>query len=50
MVRFKDGVPKGIFYSQHRDGSAYNWDSKHLSMKDERVSYYTEIAPAAHPF
>ena len=37
MVRFQNGKPTGIYYSQHSDGAAYAWDDAALSMKDERV-------------
>lgn len=37
MVRFENGRPTGIYYSQHRDGTAYGWDDEALTMTDERV-------------
>ena len=37
MVRFRDGEPSGIYYSQHRDGAAYEWDDDGLSLRDGRV-------------
>lgn len=37
MVRFRDGKPVGIYYSQHMGGSAYNWDDSKLSKVDGRV-------------
>ncbi|KAG8416406.1 hypothetical protein J3458_006994 [Metarhizium acridum] len=37
MVRFRDGKPNGIYYSQHSGGAAYAWDHADLSMKDGRV-------------
>lgn len=37
MVRFRDGKPNGIYYSQHSGGAAYDWDHADLSMKDGRV-------------
>ena len=37
MVRFRNGKPTGIYYSQHRDGAAYDWNDAALTMKDERV-------------
>lgn len=37
MIRFRDGKPTGIYYSQHTSGAAYRWNHKSLSMKDERV-------------
>lgn len=38
MVRFRDGKPTGIYFSQHSDGAAYKWSDAALSMEDERVS------------
>lgn len=40
MVRFRNGKPAGIYYSQHRDGAAYDWDDKELTIMDERVCEY----------
>lgn len=37
MIRFKDGQPEGIYYSQHRDGASYSWDHSVLSKQDGRV-------------
>lgn len=37
MVRFENGEPVGIWYSQHRDGSAYDWDDTTVSKTDGRV-------------
>lgn len=37
MVRFRDGIPVGIYYSQHEGGSAYSWDDSHLEIQDDRV-------------
>lgn len=39
MVRFRDGKPIGIYYSQHEGGIAYDWDDSVLTLeRDERVS------------
>jgi len=27
LIRFKDGVPKSMFFSQHATGAAYTWDA-----------------------
>ncbi|KAI5457680.1 hypothetical protein BGZ63DRAFT_393472 [Mariannaea sp. PMI_226] len=35
MVRFHNGTPVGIYYSQHMDGAAYNWDDSKLSKTDD---------------
>ncbi|KAK7447223.1 hypothetical protein Landi51_07098 [Colletotrichum acutatum] len=37
MIRFHDGKPTGIYYSQHSSGSAYKWDDKALSVENGRV-------------
>lgn len=39
MVRFRDGEPVGIFYSQHAGGAAYEWDDPTLSITDGRVRF-----------
>lgn len=38
MIRFHDGEPIGIYYSQHRDGASYQWDDEAVSKQDGRVS------------
>lgn len=38
MVRFRDGKPTGIYFSQHRDGAAYSWDDSTVTKRDGRVS------------
>ena len=37
MIRFRDGEPVGIFYSQHRDGAAFDWDDQSISKSGGRV-------------
>lgn len=37
MVRFHDGKPTGIWYSQHRDGAVYQWGDAGLSLENDRV-------------
>lgn len=37
MIRFKDGKPDGIYYSQHLGGAAYQWDDPKVSKVDGRV-------------
>lgn len=37
MIRFRNGQPIGIYYSQHRDGKGYVWDARAVSKKDDRV-------------
>lgn len=45
MIRFRDGKPTGIYYSQHADGSAYQWDDADLSMENERVGLRRRVCP-----
>lgn len=39
MVRFRDGKPTGIYFSQHSDGSAYDWSDQALTIENERVMF-----------
>ncbi|KAF9871798.1 vacuolar protein sorting-associated protein 62 [Colletotrichum karsti] len=41
MVRFRDGNPTGIYFSQHVDGSSYHWDDSKLSKSDGRPIVYS---------
>ncbi|CAI0649747.1 unnamed protein product [Colletotrichum noveboracense] len=43
MVRFRDGKPTGIYFSQHVDGAAYDWDDSTISKIDERVRQPSEL-------
>jgi hypothetical protein len=43
MVRFRSGMPTGIYYSQHSDGAAYDWDDATLSMENGRVCWYDKL-------
>ncbi|CAF3491548.1 unnamed protein product [Fusarium graminearum] len=36
FVRFRDGKPTGIYYSQHSSGAAYNWNEEGLSLRNDR--------------
>lgn len=42
MIRFRDGKPTGIYFSQHSDGAAYKWDDAGLAIEDERVSLWKQ--------
>lgn len=44
MIRFRDGKPTGIYFSQHSDGAAYEWDDATLTREDERVSLEQRVA------
>ncbi|KAL6857284.1 hypothetical protein J3F83DRAFT_364731 [Trichoderma novae-zelandiae] len=48
MIRFRDGEPIGIWYSQHVSGAAYDWDHKGLSMKDERPLVFSAYGSHAN--
>lgn len=50
MVRFRDGRPVGVYYSQHRDGRAYDWDEPELSKVDERVRFQVSIMFGAYEY
>lgn len=39
MVRFRDGKPTGIYFSQHSDGSVYDWSDSALTIENERVRF-----------
>ncbi|KAF7542384.1 hypothetical protein G7Z17_g11619 [Cylindrodendrum hubeiense] len=41
MVRFRDGKPVGIYYSQHVDGMAYDWDDETVNKTDGRPIVYS---------
>ncbi|EGR49687.1 uncharacterized protein TRIREDRAFT_105775 [Trichoderma reesei QM6a] len=48
MIRFRDGKPIGIWYSQHVTGAAYKWDHKALSMKDDRPLVFSAYGSHAN--
>ncbi|KAI0177536.1 hypothetical protein BJ166DRAFT_25813 [Pestalotiopsis sp. NC0098] len=48
MIRFRGGKPVGIYYSQHQDGSAYDWDDAALSVEDERPVVYSAYGSHAN--
>ncbi|KJK77367.1 hypothetical protein H634G_07106 [Metarhizium anisopliae BRIP 53293] len=48
MVRFRDGKPNGIYYSQHSGGAAYDWDHADLSMKDGRPLVFSAYGSHAN--
>ncbi|KAI1759468.1 hypothetical protein GGR53DRAFT_513523 [Hypoxylon sp. FL1150] len=48
MVRFRNGQPTGIYYSQHSDGSAYDWDDTALSKDDDRPLVYSAYGSHAN--
>ncbi|WDK22720.1 vacuolar protein sorting-associated protein 62 [Colletotrichum graminicola] len=48
MIRFRDGKPIGIYFSQHVDGSSYNWDDPELSKTDGRPIVYSACGSHAN--
>lgn len=45
MIRFRDGKPTGMYFSQHVDGESYGWDDSKLSKVDGRVRRYLIFVP-----
>lgn len=45
MVRFRGGKPTGIYFSQHSDGSAYDWNDETLTVENERVRWWKDYPP-----
>lgn len=56
MVRFQDGVPKGIYFSEHEGGQAYAWNAVQKSSTGRPVIYSAVGShamyplPAKHPY
>ena len=55
MVRFENGVPRGIFFSEHEGGQAYAWDA--VEKRGERPVIYSAVGshamyptPGEHPY
>lgn len=55
MIQFHDGQPTGIYYSQHEEGSAYNWGDRALSTDNSRPlvssaygSHANYVSPGDH--
>lgn len=56
MVRFENGHPRGVFFSEHEGGQAYAWDAVEKS-KDGRPIIYSAVGshamyslPGDHPY
>src|SRR5690606_22581130 len=45
MVRFENGVPRGIFFSEHEGGQAYNWDA--IEKRGGRPVIYSAVGSHA---
>lgn len=48
MVRFRDGKPTGIYYSQHVDGSAFDWSDNGLTIQDDRPLVFSAYGSHAN--
>ncbi|KAI6780071.1 uncharacterized protein J7T54_004203 [Emericellopsis cladophorae] len=48
MVRFHDGKPTGIYYSQHVDGSAFDWNDNGLTIQDDRPLVFSAYGSHAN--
>ncbi|KAE9973182.1 hypothetical protein EG328_004524 [Venturia inaequalis] len=48
MIRFRDGVPTGIYYSQHRDGQAFDWDDEGIQKENNRPAVYSAYGSHAN--
>ncbi|KAK1830649.1 hypothetical protein QBC39DRAFT_105303 [Podospora conica] len=48
MVRFRDGKPTGIYFSQHRDGAAYSWHDSTVTKRDGRPIVYSAYGSHAN--
>ena len=46
MIRFVNGTPEAIFYSQHSDGLAYAWDT--VEKHGERPVVYSATGSHAN--
>ena len=55
MVRFENGEPRGIFFSEHEGGQAYAWEA--VEQRGERPIIYSAVGshamyalPGTHPY
>ncbi|KIW07471.1 uncharacterized protein PV09_01439 [Verruconis gallopava] len=48
MIRFRDGMPVGIYYSQHTSGKVYDWESKEVEKVDNRPVVYSALGSHAN--
>ncbi|WQF86437.1 Putative vacuolar protein sorting-associated protein [Colletotrichum destructivum] len=48
MIRFRDGKPTGMYFSQHVDGESYGWDDAKLSKVDGRPIVYSACGSHAN--
>jgi hypothetical protein len=57
MVRFENGVPRGVFFSEHEGGQAYAWEAVEKSADGTRPVIYSAVGshamyplPGPHPY
>ncbi|QDS76337.1 hypothetical protein FKW77_002752 [Venturia effusa] len=48
MIRFRDGLPTGIYYSQHSDGQAFDWNDDILQKESDRPVVYSAYGSHAN--
>ncbi|KAJ4026484.1 hypothetical protein NW752_001431 [Fusarium irregulare] len=48
MVRFHNGTPVGVYYSQHVDGVGFKWDDKRINVTDGRPISYSGLGSHAN--
>lgn len=48
MIRFRNGKPTGIYFSQHSDGAAYQWNDAALTREDERPIVFSAYGSHAN--
>ena len=49
MVRFENGVPRGVFFSEHEGGQAYAWEAVEKSANGRPVIYSAIGSHAMYP-
>ncbi|KAF4993078.1 hypothetical protein FGRMN_6693 [Fusarium graminum] len=48
MVRFQNGTPVGVYYSQHIDGVGYKWDDYRINITNGRPISYSALGSHAN--
>ncbi|EMT69110.1 Lysine-specific permease [Fusarium odoratissimum] len=48
MVRFHNGTPVGVYYSQHVDGVGFKWDDSTVNITDGRPIVYSALGSHAN--
>ncbi|SPJ74239.1 uncharacterized protein FTOL_03969 [Fusarium torulosum] len=48
MVRFHNGTPVGVYYSQHVDGVGYKWDDSKINITNGRPISYSALGSHAN--